>query len=265
MKRIAILVIAATNQPVYLHYIKNYWKELVAYTNAEKTHIDVFLLFENATDIDHFSDLEDNIIQDPLSDLDSLCRKEYQTPGIPGILSKTMHALELLQDRYDVFFRTNLSSIIKLTAFDQFVQAKASICYSGAFVWTDSLRQDLLDHGRIGPDQSINSLTDLDDFEGNTFISGSGYFLNASEAESLVRRKTRIRYDIVDDVSVGLMLSKHEHIPGFSLVISPDLPMHNMIASIGGCNACHIRLQHFPLETAVALWKELRQIEIWKY
>lgn len=265
MRRIAILVIAATNQPVYLHYIKNYWAELIAYTNLDKSHIDVFLLFENAIDINDFSELEDNIIQDPKSDLTTLCKKEHRTMGVPGILSKTIYALELLRGKYDVYFRTNLSSVIKLTAFDLFVQAKDSIYYSGSSVWTDSLRQDLLIHERIGPDKSIKSLSDLDEFEGNTFISGSGYFLNSSEAESLVERKNRIRYDIVDDVSVGLMFSKHEHIPGFTLTISPSIAVDDMIALIHESNACHIRLENFPLETAVALWNKLRELEIWRY
>lgn len=265
MKRIAILVIAATNQPVYLHYIKNYWSELIAHTNAEKDHVDVFLLFENAVDISQFRDLSDNIIQDPRSDLTSLCSKEYQIPGVPGILSKTIYALETLQGIYDVYFRTNLSSIIKLTAFDRFVQAKDSICYSGAFVWTNYLRQDLVNHGKIGPDKSIKTLTELDEFEGDTFISGSGYFLSAGEVESLVRRKTEIRYDIVDDVSVGLMFSRHEHIPGFTLTVTPNISVDKMIALIRESNACHTRLQHFPPETADALWKELKKTEIWRY
>lgn len=265
MKRIAILVIAATNQPVYRHYIKNYWRELIAYTNAEKQHIDVFLLFENSIDIGEFNDLGHNIIQDPRSDLTVLCRKEHQTAVVPGILAKTVYALELLQGNYDVFFRTNLSSVIKLTAFDQFVQAKNRICYSGAFVWSDFLRQDLLKHGRIGPEKSIKTLEELDDYEGNTFIGGSGYFLSADEAGSLVARKNRIRYDIVDDISVGLMFSEHEHIPGFNVTITPETAIDDMMRSIRQSNACHIRLQHFPVETAAALWKELKEVEIWRH
>ncbi len=190
MRKIAILVIAAVNQPLYLHYIKTYWTELIRYTNAAKPNIDVFLLFESGTDMNLFKHIR------PLSSKSRpvsarLCDPQFHTLGVPGILSKTIYALELLHDRYDVFFRTNLSSLIKISAFESYVQSRSSIGYSGAWVWADGLRRDLLHHNRIGADKSIKTLSELDSYAGNSFISGSGYFLNAEEARSLVRRKTR--------------------------------------------------------------------------
>lgn len=263
MKRIAVLVIAATNQPVYIHYLQTYWSELIKYTNVEKPNIDVFLLFEHGTDLREFEHLEKNIIQDQDIDFSLLCDPEYQTLIIPGILSKTIFALEQLQNKYDVFFRTNLSSVIKIPAFERFVQNKSEICYSGAFVWVDALRKDLLYHNKIGADKSIKSMSELDHYQGNTFISGSSYFLNAKEAKSLVKRKRDIRYDIVDDVSVGLMLSRHEVLPGFSLIVSPNSSVADSISVIRQSKASHVRLEHFPLEHAQALWKELKAIDIW--
>lgn len=156
------LVIAATKQPVYVHYIKTYWTELIRHTRATKPHIDVFLLFENDRDLAEFSHLKDNIIQDQHSDPCALCSPEFHTVRIPGILSKTIYAFELLQDKYDVFFRTNLSSLIRVPYFDQFVQEKSHICYSGSGVWQDALRADLEYHNKIGPDKSIKSLDELD-------------------------------------------------------------------------------------------------------
>ena len=47
MKRIAILVIAATNQPVYRHYIASYWTELIRHVAANVPHIDVYMLTEH--------------------------------------------------------------------------------------------------------------------------------------------------------------------------------------------------------------------------
>lgn len=264
MKRIAVLVIAATHQPVYRHYIETHWTETIRCAGSEKLHIDVFLLFENAVDISGFEHLRDNIIRDPNSDLSALCDKRNNGRGIPGILSKTIYALELLGGGYDVFFRTNLSSIIKLSAFDRFVQAKSAICYSGAFVWVDALRRDLLLHDRVGPGKSIESLSELDEYEGNTFVSGSGFFLNAEEAEILVRRKDELRYDIVDDVAVGLMLSRHEVLPRFTQVVRPGGPVSGMVEAIRKTSACHIRLQHFPLTTARELWTALRGCEVWR-
>jgi len=264
MKRIAIIVIGATHQPLYQHYIETHWTETICYASSEKLHIDIFLVFENAMDIEGLEHLRDNIIRDPKSDLSTLCDTRNKASGIPGILSKTIYALELLGGGYDVFFRTNLSSIIKLSPFDRFVQTKSSICYSGAFVWADALRQDLLAHDKVGPGKTVGSLSELDGYEGNTFVSGSGYFLSAEEAEVLTMRKNELRYDFADDVAVGLMLSRYEALPGFSLVVTPGAPVSRMVDEIRRTNAGHIRLQHFPLATARDLWAELRGYEVWR-
>ena len=263
MKKIAILVIAAVNQPLYKHYIRTYWTDLISHLKAERSHIDVFLLFEKGTEIDEFRDVKDNIIEDVNDDLNLLCDPKYGSIIIPGVLSKTIYALELLHDKYDVFFRTNLSSMIKVSAFDGYVQSKKSICYSGTWVWTDSLRKDLLYHNKIGPNMSIKALSELDSYEGNTFVSGSGYFLNSKEAESLVRRKETIRYDIVDDVSIGLMFAKHEQLPDFSTCITPDKSVDQIMHIIRKTKASHIRLQHFPLDLAEALWHQLSNDRVW--
>jgi len=264
MRKIAILVIAAVNQPLYLHYIKSYWTELIRYTNAAKPNIDVFLLFERGTDMNLFKDIRHNVIEDRNPDLHRLCEPQFHSLTVPGILSKTIYALELLHDRYDVFFRTNLSSLIKISAFEGHVQSRSSIGYSGAWVWADGLRRDLLHHNRIGADKSIKTLSELDSYEGNSFISGSGYFLNAEEARSLVRKKKQIRYDIVDDVAVGLMFAKHEVLHDFSSVIEPDKSADEIMDIIRQDKACHIRLQHFPLALATALWHQLKDDRVWR-
>ena len=263
MRRIAILVIAATDQPVYVHYINHYWSDLIAYTNAHTPHIRVFLLFEPHVDLRAYKHLQDNILQDP-ADLDLLCDPVFHTPQIPGMLSKTIHAFEMLQDKYDVFFRTNLGSLIRLPQFDDFVQTKHPITYSGASVRADALRADLLAHNRIGPDKSIRSLSELDRFEGNTFIDGSAYFLSATEARTLVRNKHHLRYDIVDDVSIGLMFATHELLPDFSLTVQSHLSIPDMLHLIHHSTASHIRLEHFPLDHAQALWKQIENGELWE-
>ncbi len=264
MKRIAILVIAATHQPLYVHYINHYWSDFIAYTNAHTPHIRVFLLFEHHTDLRPYKHLRDNILQESWVDYARLCRPEFQMAGVPGIFSKTMYAFEMLQNTYDVFFRTNLSSLIRLPQFDEFVQTKQRITYSGTAVWVDALRSDLLVHKRIGPDKSIMSLSELDEYTGNTFISGSGYFLSAAEVRTLVQNKHRLRYDIVDDVSIGLMMPTHEVLPDVSLTVPAHLPIPDILHLIHHSTASHIRLEHFPLESAQALWSEIHNGELWE-
>jgi hypothetical protein len=263
MKRIAILSIAAASKPVYVHYIQNYWTKLIGYTNAHIPHIDVFLLFESGVSTLEFRHLEGNIIRDENPDSVLLCDPRFHSSTVPGVLSKTIYALDLLQDEYEVFFRTNLSSVIRTSTFDQRVQSMDSICYSGAAVWTDALRQDLEHYDRVGPGKSIESLGELDGYEGNTFVSGSGYFLSAAEARSLIERRDTIRYDLPDDVAVGLMFSEHAWLPGFSLTIRPEDPISDSIEKIEQQTPCHIRIEHFPLDRAEALWEEFLAREIW--
>lgn len=264
MKKIAILVIAAVNQPVYVHYIRNYWTQAIRHTNASKPNIDIFLLLENGTAMEAFRELGDNVIIDDATDPATLCDPRFHTPTIPGILSKTIFALEKLHGQYDVFFRTNLSSLIKLSAFEDFVQSRRSICYSGAWVWKDWLRKDLIHHGKVGPDKSIKTIEELEEYEGDTFASGAGYFLNSEEAGSLVERKDRIRFDIIDDVSVGLMFKNHEQLEQFSAVVTRNKTPDDIIDKIRASKACHIRLQHFPPRLARAVWHELRDDPVWR-
>lgn len=263
MKRIAILVIADTSLPVYIHYIESYWTELIHHTR-NIPHIDVFLLFEDETDLSGLSHLRENVIQDICRQPEMRLSAESRRSGIPGILRKTIYAFELLQDRYDVYFRTNLSSVIRLPLFDHFVQAKSRFCYSGCGVWKDALRDALVEQNRIGPDKSIRSLTELEEYPGNTFISGSGFFLNAEEVRSLVQRKHRIRYDIIDDVAIGLMMVEHQWLPGFSVTVSPQESVNEIKKRIRHSDAAHVRLVHFPVEKARRLWEHMKYGQLWQ-
>ncbi|MEM1182083.1 MAG: hypothetical protein AAGM22_27290 [Acidobacteriota bacterium] len=263
-KRVAILVIASTRSPLYVHYLETYWSSVIRWTNAVYPHISVFLLFEHDVELDRFGGLENHIIQDPTSDYDRHCDPARQTPGIPGILLKTIFALDLLQDRYDVFFRTNLSSMLKLSAFDRFVQEKNDLRYSSAFVWVDALRQQLEQTGQVGPNKRLKTLDELRSYTGNSFASGSGYFLNRSEAKSLLERRDRIRFDLADDISVGLMFRECELLPRFSFIGRRDRTVAELSAGILEHPAVHIRLQHLELTTAKSLWDDLGDHEMWR-
>ncbi len=264
VKKIAVLCIAATNQPVYVHYIQNYWTALIRHTNAVVPNIDVYLLFEQQWDIQGYSAIRENIIVDPTTDFDRLCEPKFQTNLIPGILSKTVYALDLLKNDYDVFFRTNLSSLLKLSDFDRYVQDIETVSYSGNLVWPDSLRDDLIWHDRVGTDKSIKTLSELDHYEGNSFASGSGYFLSAEEAKVLIESKDRIRFDIIDDVAMGLMFKNCEILQNFSLILDSQERTEYLASSIKHASQPHIRLEQFPLEAAEALWDTLKNDDSWK-
>jgi len=264
MTRVAILVIAALHHPVYRHYIANYWTEMVHHTAAHHPNIDVFMLIENGMDREPFAAIADHVIEDPVADFEHLVEKRFRRPGVPSILSKTVHALDVLAGDYDVFFRTNLSSMLKVPGFAAFVEDQPEPGYAATWVWDDGLRADLEHWNWVGPDKSIRDLAELDEYPGNTFLSGSGFFLGAAEAASLVDRRDRLRYDVADDVAIGLMFEHHRQLPGFSMVVTDALEPAEMMDRIRRSDATHVRLQHLPIEIARALWVEMERDPLWK-
>lgn len=264
MRRVAIMAIASLNEPEYLHYIANYWTQLIRHTNAHTPDIDVYLLVENGTAPAPFAHIAANVIEDPLTDPSRLLAPRWQTLTLPGVLSKTIHALDVLAGRYDLFFRTNVSTMVMLPAFERFVRSRAEFCYSGAWVWTDALRSDLVHHGHVGPDRSVRDLSELDDYPGNTFVSGASMFLTAAEAQHLVDRRDELRYDIVEDVSIGLMMERHEVLEGFTDNIEADVPIAEALDRIRTTAAPHVRLDHFPVERAAALWRYVSGDHPWR-
>lgn len=261
--RTAVLVIAAVHQPVYRHYVRSYWTEMIRHADAECPDLDVYLLIENGMPRDEFAGIEDNVIEDPDCGFASRVARRHRRPGIPGILSKTVHALDVLAGDYDLFFRTNLSSMVMPGPFLRFVRDRPDIGYSGAWVWEDALRSDLVTNRWVGAGRPVEDLAVLDDYPGNTFVSGSGFFLSAGEAAELVARRGELRWDIPDDVSVGLMLERHERLDRFAMVLRPDLAVADMVERLRATDACHVRLQHFPVEAAEALWRELERDPLW--
>ena len=53
---------------------------------------------------------------------------------------------------------------------------------------------------------------------------------------------------------------RFEYFPKFTLKILKSDPIEQMIEKLAKHDYCHIRLQHFPLEIAIVLWKEVKKI-----
>lgn len=238
-----ILVIASTNTPLYIHYIKTYWTTLIDYTNYKKPDIDVFLLFNGDTDEKYYKHIRNNVIIDT-----------NKTTRSPGILQKTIYAFEKIQHKYDVFFRTNLSSIINIDSLEKYI-TNNKVIYSGGIIWHNALRENIKEYNLI------DDITELDSYPGNTFISGSGFLLNRDEVRNLIKQKNKIRFDIVDDVSIGLMMLKYQDIPHFTEIIISGTSLKDKIKQINK-NRIHTRLQWFTLEEARELWNSLTMYQI---
>jgi hypothetical protein len=265
MKKTAILVIASTCQEVYKHYISTYWREVITYTNNQTPNLDIFLLFDYGIDTSEYKDIEENIIIDYNDDYNGYATKSLKCNGsIPGILSKTIYGFEKLYKKYDVFFRTNLSSMILISNFINFVENN-DIIYSGEFEFRNNIRNNLVYYKKIGKDKSIKHIDELDSYPGNTWYSGCGYFINSTQVEKIIKNKDKIRYDIIDDVSMGLYVDKCKKLNGFTKIIYKDQENNILIEQIlnfKNQNGCHIRVQHFPLDKAIEIWIKLKKYNI---
>jgi len=60
------------------------------------------------------------------------------------------------------------------------------------------------------------------------------------------------------------MFDRHEQLADFSLVLSPSIAIDEMVSRLRATSASHIRLQHFPVETAKALWRKIQRDPFWK-
>ena len=227
MQKIVILVIASFENEYYKFLINEVWSYLIDITNDYK-YLDIFLLFDNDGNngknlIKQFPKLKNNIIMDKTTDLNEqhLCvevdKEDWKGGHTPGILSKTIYAFEKLKNKYNVFYRTNLSSIPHLTNLISYVNNN-NINYSGYNIWWNSLRNHINVVFGLPYNKCIKTISDLSIFKGNTFIGGSGYFLNSNEVNRILKQKHQIRYDIVDDVSIGLLIDKAHDIINYSRI-----------------------------------------------
>ncbi|MFZ9017787.1 MAG: hypothetical protein ACO23O_12415 [Ilumatobacteraceae bacterium] len=138
------------------------------------------------------------------------------------------------------------------------------MCYSGGFVWSDNLREHLELHDLVGPGRCVGTVDDLAAYPGNSFVSGSGFFLSAAEARHLVANRDILRYDLPDDVAIGLMMTRHRVLRGFSIRILPLTPVADVLGTIERTSAVHLRLEHFPVERAKAVWHYLDTELLWR-
>ena len=127
--------------------------------------------------------------------------------------------------------------------------------YSGGIIWHNALRENIKAYNLI------DDITELDSYPGNTFISGSGFLLNRDEVRNLIKQKNKIRFDIVDDVSIGLMMLKYQDIPHFTEIIISGTSLKDKIKQINK-NRIHTRLQHITLKEAHKLWHSLSMYQI---
>jgi hypothetical protein len=176
--RILVLVIASHNKPEYLQ-MEQLWL-------LRKPHIncDVWLVHSKPVS-EWVGDIVNDSWIDPENIEVDLGRQTIYVKQdeclIPGILAKTVKALEWASNHYDYVWRTNLSSVLD---FDGLYQYCLNI-YGGYI-------------GNYGDGK---------------FASGAGFLMSRDVVEYLMENQSLLRWDLIDDVAIGLLLE-----PVFGLV-----------------------------------------------
>jgi hypothetical protein len=84
------------------------------------------------------------------------------------------------------------------------------------------------------------------------------FFLNNDEVKYIVNNKDSIRYDIIDDVSIGLLLKLYNKINTNCLVIVNNSDIDESVKSIKSMDGFWIRFQCLSLQTAKLLYDKLK-------
>ena len=112
---------------------------------------------------------------------------------IPGILKKTFSAFQYIDKHYDFDYvvRSNISTIVDFDLLTDYLQ-DTHIQYGGGFK---------------------NSITAGDnthpDLENLIYASGTSILFAKTILKEFLNKKQHVRYDLIDDVSIGLLIRDH--------------------------------------------------------
>lgn len=111
---------------------------------------------------------------------------------IPGILHKTMEAIQYCKDHYpfDYIVRSNISTIIDFSTMNEYLVRSD---YSGCM----GLTLQGLDAPFGIHDNSLF---------GTRYLQGTHIVLTKNGVDHLLQNKHKLRYDIIDDVAIGLIM-----------------------------------------------------------
>ena len=163
-----IILILANDNEYYLQ-MQNLWRK---YMNTHQNIKSYFIKY-NVNNINNDKDI---FIED-----DTIYIKGKNESYIPGCLDKTIKSFEYIlnNENFDYVIRTNMSSVWDLNK-----------------IYNLLLSNNLYASGVIG-----NHYSQL-------FISGAGMLFNRDICNLIIQNKNLLNYNIIDDVSIGTLLTK---------------------------------------------------------
>jgi hypothetical protein len=241
--RILVLVIASHNKPEYLQ-MEQLWLATApsrAPSDSEATICPLMPLIHQRCDVwlvhskpagEWIGDIVNDSWIDPENiEVDIRRRTIYVKQDeclIPGILAKTVKALEWASDHYDYVWRTNLSSVLD---FDGLYQYCLNISNNSGFYG-----------GYIGH------------YGDGKFASGAGFLMSRDVVEYLLENQSLLRWDLIDDVAIGLLLE-----PVFGLVHIERQWIQSLDEPVNS-NVFHYRCESYMHMNTVAYMQKVIKI-----
>jgi len=183
------LVLFSKSPPEQNHYenMKSILERYYSIYNNVKT---IFYLCDPSIDTDFI--LDRNI----------LYIKEEDT-FIPGILKKTIKAFEYIAGNLNIFdfdyiIRSNVSTLVNFKLLEDELKNNPINVYGG---------------GKINNLQWLGGGIEDNTWFGTLFISGTSIILTKEGLKFILVNKDKIRYDIIDDVAIGILF--REYLPNF--------------------------------------------------
>jgi hypothetical protein len=134
---------------------------------------------------------DENIINEYELKDDILLIKGKET-YIPGILDKTVSAFQYIDKHYkfDYVIRSNISTIVDFDLLKEYLQV-TPIQYGGGL-------KNILSYDKNHPD-----------LENLAYASGTSILFSKYGIKEFLNKKQYIRQDLIDDVSIGLVMRDH--------------------------------------------------------
>jgi tetratricopeptide (TPR) repeat protein len=177
-KKVINLILYSENDPMYIEI-----KELLSKFLKSKGIKHYFYIFKPDITDDYF--LDDNILY-----------IKGEESYIPGILDKTIKALEFIKDNdYDYVVRSNISTIINFEILKYYLN---DFDFGGPLIYTACHENHI--SGMIG--KNFELYKDLG------FISGTCIILSKKGVNFIIdNRKKLMEYTVVDDVAIGALIN----------------------------------------------------------
>lgn len=254
--RILVLVIASHNKPEYLQ-MEQLWLSRI--NDQMPSWCDVWLVHSKPAG-QWIGDIVNDFDADPENvEVDRSRRTIYIKQDeclIPGILAKTVKALEIFgfKERiaYDFVWRTNLSSVLDFHGLLEFCKGISSSGFYGGYIgqYQHSESEAVLKEGVWGVSASRRDGREYHGF--SHFASGAGFLMSRDVVEYLVLNQALLRWDLIDDVAIGLLLE-----PVFGLVHIERQWIQSLDSAVIADGVFHFRCESYMHYNTVAYMQKV--------